>query len=113
MAELAVGCPLLVAHLANDRGIRPDMLAALRQVPRRRRRIASLRVEPSTEIFELSIVEPRPHAPRVAVPLSVPDGQVERAEADPPALRLGVADDDEVVRAMEANLDPVGASPAP
>src|SRR5262249_28363475 len=96
MAELAVPGPLLVADLDDDRRIRPDVLPALRHGPGRRGSIAPPRVEPLAERAELAIVEAGSDATRVAISVSVPDGQMERAEARPSALRLGESDDDEV-----------------
>src|SRR5262245_32616815 len=87
VAELAVGGPFLEAHLADDLGIRPDVLTALRQRSGRGRRGPAQAVEPVSQLFELAIVEARPHTPHVAEALAFSNGQMERAEADPSALR--------------------------
>jgi hypothetical protein len=99
--------PLLVADLADELGLDPDVIPARRQRPFARALGQDHAVELPAHAGELLVGEPAARASHVDEPLALVRAQVERAEAGASSLRLREAHHHEVAGAVEAQLHPV------
>ena len=113
MAQKLLARALLVADLANEPGLDPDVAGAAWRRAFAGRLGADERREAIERVDQLAIAEAATDPAGVDEDVSVVRRYVERAERRPPALRLRVAHDDEIIRSVRPDLPPLrGTTPA-
>src|SRR5215510_14898481 len=114
MADGTVGRPLREAHLADELWTHPVVLASPRQIPPRERACVGLeRAKSPVEISEPGGIEARAGATDVGESVRLVHPQVDGAQVNARALRVGVAADHELLTPLALDLAPVGSSATP
>src|SRR6266446_2159494 len=116
LAQEPVLRDFLIPYIANELRLDPDVIGTLgeRAVLGRLagRCLAHERLQLGTDLVQLRAAEARSRAPTVDQLTIFVRADVQRPEAATRAFGLGEADDDEVVDAVGANLQPIAGSAA-